>query len=139
MKPKPIIRHVPVTEGTPVLPFIVDAYVALRKARNIDAQACPVSGAEEAFYATNKAGKVVAVLSFFVSEPDTWTVNMGFVSKRYRRRGLYAVLWARLVAEARTRSIKTVLGYHKPGNTDILAFNAKVGRNLKYVCSEYTV
>lgn len=136
---KPTIKYVKATEGTPVLPFIVDAYVSLRRAGNIDPQACPVSGAEEAFYVANRAGKVVAVLSFFESEPLVWTVNMGFVAKQYRRRGLYAVLWARLVAEARTRSITAVLGYHKPGNTDILAFNAKVGRKLKYVCSEYTL
>lgn len=134
------IEYVPKIESTPVLPFVIDAYVKLRTAGNIEACDCPASGDEEAFYIVNRSKKVVASLSFFPSADGTFfTVNMGFVLKSYRKKGYYAALWARLTEEARTRGMKRIIGYHKPGNAAILAFNERVGRKIKYVCSEYLV
>lgn len=132
------IRFVAKIQGTPVLPYVIDAYVSLRQAGNIEACDAPASGDEEAFYIENRVGKIVAVLSFFISPSGNYfTVNMGFVNKGYRKRGLYGDLWKRLVEEGKTRGVKTIIGYHKPGNDKILAFNASVGRKIKYVCTEY--
>ena len=133
------IEHVDKIEGTPVLPFVIDAYVALRKAGNIESQDCPATGDEEAFYIENRLHKVVASLSFFKPNETSFTVNMGYVLKAYRKRGYYGDLWRRLVEEARARGIKTIIGYHKPGNAAILGFNEKVGRKIKYICSEFVV
>lgn len=132
------ILYVEKVHSTPVLPYIVDAYVSLRSAGNIEAMDAPVSGEEEAFYIVNRLGKIVAVLSFF-QEDKRITVNMGFVSKQYRKKGYYAALWERVVAEARKRDVLTIIGYHKPGNKAILAFNERVGRHIKYICSEYVL
>jgi L-amino acid N-acyltransferase YncA len=64
---------------------------------------------------------------------------MGFVQKAYRGRGRYQQLWNRLVEEAHKRGIRKIIGYHKPGNAAILKFNEKVGRRVKYICSEFAV
>jgi predicted GNAT family acetyltransferase len=133
------IEYVQKVHGTPVLPYIVDAYVSLRSAGNIEAMDAPVSGEEEAFYIVNRLGKIVAVLSFFQTDDNKCTINMGYVSKQYRKKGYYAALWERLVTEARKREIKAIIGYHKPGNKAILGFNERVGRRIKYICSEYTL
>lgn len=133
------IQYISKVEGTPILPFIIDSYTSLRQAGNIEACEAPVSGAEEAFYIENRQHKVVAVLSFWKSTDDAFTVNMGFVLKPYRKKGYYRALWEKLVEEGRKRGLKRIIGYHKPGNSAILAFNEKVGRTLKYVCSEFTL
>lgn len=133
------IEYVEKIQGTPVLPFIIDAYVSLREAGNIEAWDAPASGDEEAFYILNAKKKVVAVLSFFKSSDTGFTINMGFVLKPYRKRGYYVALWNRLVEEGRARGLKTITGYHKGGNTAILGFNEKVGRKIKYICSEFTL
>lgn len=133
------IEYVPRTHETCVIPFIIDAYTSLRRAGNIEAFDCPASGEEEAFYITNRKKKVVAVLSFFASSEKSFTVNMGFVLKAYRKKGHYAALWSRLVEEAQERGMTTIIGYHKPGNSAILAFNEKVGRKMKYICSHYPI
>src|ERR1035441_7474480 len=75
------ISYVQKIQGTPVLPFVIDAYVSLRQAGNIEACDCPASGDEEAFYIINNRKKVVAVLSFFKSGEGAFTVNMGYVLK----------------------------------------------------------
>ena len=129
------INYVSRIDGTKVLPFILEAYLALRKTGHIDALACPVTGREEAFYIETR-GRVVAVLSF-ARDDDSFVVNMGFVLPRYRKQGLYRRLWTRLVEEAKKRKLKAIVGYHAPGNTDILEFNKKLGRTVKYICSEY--
>lgn len=137
---KPIeIQYVEKIQGTPVLPFVIDSYVSLRAAGNIEANDAPASGDEEAFYITNRRKRVVAVLSFFKSGHDSFTVNMGFVLKEYRNRGYYGLLWNRLVEEARERELKRIIGYHKSTNAAILGFNEKAGRRIKYICSEYIV
>ena len=135
----PAIKYVPAIHGTLLLPFVIDAYVNLRQAGNIEACDCPASGLEEAFYIENQRHKLVAVLSFFKSGEGAFTVNMGFVLKPYRKRGYYRVLWNRLVEEGRERGMKKIVGYHKPGNDKILAFNERVGRKIKYICSEFTL
>jgi predicted GNAT family acetyltransferase len=135
----PKIDYVAKINCTPVMPFVIDAYVSLRQAGNIEACECPASGDEEAFYVRNRRGSIVAVLSFFKSGSSTMTVNMGFVLKRYRSRGYYGSLWDRLAAEGRERGLKSILGYHKPGNVAILGFNQRAGRTIKYVCSEFTL
>jgi GNAT superfamily N-acetyltransferase len=132
------IEYVQKIHGTPVLPYIIDAYVTLRKAGNIEAMDAPASGDEEAFFIQNRLKRIVGVCSFYQDETK-FVVNMGYVSKEYRKKGYYAALWERLVEEARKRNIKFIMGYHKPGNKAILAFNERVGRRIKYVCSEYTV
>lgn len=132
------ILYVHKINGTLVLPFVIDAYVSLRQAGNIEACDCPASGEEEAFYILNRRKRIVAVLSFFKSN-DSFTVNMGFILKPYRKRGYYGAPWIRLVEEARSRDLKRIIGYHKPGNAAILGFNEKVGRQIKYICSEYTL
>jgi GNAT superfamily N-acetyltransferase len=138
-KRTPNVEQVTAIQGTPVLPFIIDAYTALRRAGNIEPNDAPASGDEEAFYVTSR-GKVIAVLSFFESVPDVaFTINMGFVAPAHRRKGLYALLWARLVAEATERHLERIIGYHKPTNGAILGFNERAGRKIKYVCSEYTI
>ena len=131
------ISYVPKIQGTPVLPFVIDAYVSLRQAGNIEACDCPASGDEEAFYVLNRRKAVVAVLSFFKSGEGAFTVNMGYVLKSYRGRGYYEILWNRLVEEGRERELKKIIGYHKGGNAAILGFNEKVGRVIKYICSEF--
>jgi GNAT superfamily N-acetyltransferase len=136
MKP-PRIHFVSQINHTPVMPFVLDAYMTLRQVGNIEACDCPASGLEEAFYIVNRGGSIVAVLSFFLAKPGIFTVNMGFVSKRYRKRGYYEALWNRLVAEGRERGLKKIMGYHKPTNAAILGFNQRVGRVTKYVCSEF--
>jgi hypothetical protein len=133
------IEYVPKIEGTPVLPYVIDAYTSLRADGNIEACACPASGDEEAFYIRNNRKTVVAVLSFFKNRVNTITVNMGFVSARYRRRGYYRLLWKRLVEEATERGVKSIIGYHKPNNKAILAVNERLGRHIKYICSEFAV
>lgn len=139
MKRKPVvIEYTPKIGGTPVLPFVIDAYVSLRKDGNIEACDVPASGAEKAFYIRNK-DRVVAVLSFFEEEEGKFLINMGFVAKAYRRRGYYGLLWKRLVQEARELEVASIVSLHKPSNNAILAFNEKVGRRIKYVCSEYIV
>lgn len=130
------IEYIQKVQGTPVLPFIIDAYTSLRTAGNIEAMDAPASGDEEAFYILNRLGRVVAVLSFY-QEDTKITVNMGFVDKKYRKKGYYLALWNRIVAEARKRGVKSILGYHKPGNKAILTFNERVRRHIKYICSEY--
>ena len=130
------IQYVSRIDGTKVLPFIIDAYVALRKSGNIDAFDCPVSGKEESFYIENRRKRVVAVLSFFKEGAD-FVINMGFVDPAYRNRGMYRVLWNRLVEEGRSRNLDSILGYHKPGNDEILGVNKHFGRGVKYICSEY--
>jgi GNAT superfamily N-acetyltransferase len=131
------IEYVSRIDGTKALPFIIDAYTSLRKSGHIDELSCPVTGREEAFYLCNR-GKVVAVLSFY-RDDDSFVVNMGFVLPRYRKQGLYRMLWERLVAEARKRKLRCILGYHAPENSDILGFNNSLGRKVKYICSEYVV
>jgi predicted GNAT family acetyltransferase len=126
---------VPRIDGTKVLPFIIDAYVSLRKSGHIDPLSCPVTGREEAFYIEIR-GKVVATLSF-ARDDDSFVVNMGFVLPPYRKQGMYRELWERLVVEARKRKLKAIVGYHAPGNMDILEFNKHLGRKVKYICSEY--
>jgi len=133
------IKYVSKIQGSVVLPFVIDAYVSLRQVGNIEACDCPASGDEEAFYIENRRHKVVAVLSFFKSADDAFTINMGFVLKPYRKRGYYRALWERLVEEGRKRELKTIIGYHKPGNDKILAFNEHVGRAIKYICSEFVL
>jgi len=132
------IEYVQKVEGTLVLPFIIDAYTSLRAAGNIEPMDVPVSGSEEGFYILNRKGSVVAVLSYYTDDNHI-IINMGYVDRRYRKKGYYAALWERLVAEARKRGVKSIKGYHKPGNKAILSFNEKVGRKIKYVCSEYTL
>lgn len=134
------IRYVEKINGTPVLPYVIDAYISLRQAGNIEACDAPASGEEEAFYIENRLGKIVAVLSFFLSASGSFmTVNMGFVTKAYRKRGLYGDLWKRLVEESRGRKVKTIIGYHKASNAAILGVNERLGRKIKYICSEFTV
>ena len=129
------VEYVSRIDGTKVLPFIIDAYVSLRKSGHIDPLSCPVTGREEAFYLENR-GRVVACLSF-ARDDDSFVVNMGFVLPAHRKQGMYRTLWERLVVEARKRKLKAIVGYHAPGNTDILEFNKHLGRQTKYICSEY--
>jgi GNAT superfamily N-acetyltransferase len=131
------IEYIQKIEGTIVLPFVIDAYISLRQAGNIEACACPASGYEEALYILNRRKNIVAVLSFFKSKEGEFTVNMGFVLKPYRKRGYYGALWNRLVEEGRSRGLKRITGYHKPGNAALLGFNERVGRKIKYICSEF--
>lgn len=135
------IKYVSKIQGTVVLPFVIDAYVSLRQVGNIEAYDCPASGDEEAFYIENRRHKVVAVLSFFKTTEDasSFIINMGFVLKPYRKRGYYRALWERLIEEGRKRELKTIIGYHKPGNHNILAFNEHVGRAIKHICSEFVL
>jgi len=133
------ILYVPKIEGTSVLPFVIDAYTSLRAGGNIEACDAPATGDEEAFYILNRSKEIVAVLSFSKSTEREFTVNMGFVAASCRRRGYYAALWARLVEEAETRGIQRIMGYHKPANKKILAVNERLGRTIRYVCSEYNV
>lgn len=130
------IEYVSRIDGTNITPFLLEAYMALRKSGHVDPLACPFSGREEAFYICNRRKNIVAVLSFARSD-DSFIVNMGFVLPAYRKRGYYRLLWERLVEEARKRKLKAIAGYHYPGNTDILEFNKKLGRTVKYTCSEY--
>ncbi len=133
------IEYVPKIEGTLVLPYVIDAYVSLRSDGNIEACDCPASGSEEAFYIRNNRKSIVAVLSFFKSSESSITVNMGFVSKAYRKKGYYGALWFSLVDLASQRGVKKILGYHKPNNKAILSVNERLGRRVKYVCSEYVL
>lgn len=143
MKPtkQPTIEYVRQIDGTPAMPYVIDAYVSLRRAGNIEPWECPASGYEEAFYIVNRAKRVVAVLSFSESATSDGviTVNMGYVTKAYRKRGLYRLLWDRLVVEARKRKARAIGGFHKPGNAAILKFNDSVGRKTKYVYSEFVL
>jgi GNAT superfamily N-acetyltransferase len=134
-----LIKYVQEIQGTNVLPFVIDSYVALREAGHIEAYDAPASGEEEAFYITNRLNKIVAVLSFFKSSSNTYTINMGFVLKPYRKKGYYRALWNRLVEEAKNKGIRKIIGYHKSTNAGILAFNDKVGRKIKYICTEYEI
>jgi predicted GNAT family acetyltransferase len=132
------IEYISRVEGTIVLPFIVDAYVYLRKSGNIEEKDCPVSGEEEAFYILNTRKKIVAVLSFYEDSTDkNFVINMGYVLERYRKKGYYRTLWNKLVEEGNKRGLKSIIGIHKPGNSDILKVNKKLGRRIKYICSEF--
>ena len=134
----PKIEFVSKIQGTNVLPFVIDAYVALRKTGDIEPNDVPASGTEEAFYIKVR-GRIVSVLCFYESDEGEITVTMGFVLAPYRKRGHYSLLWSRLVQDSISRGVKSILGYHKPCNARILSFNDKVGRRIKFICSEYTV
>jgi predicted GNAT family acetyltransferase len=133
------IEYVEAINGTPVLPYIIDAYTSLREAGNIEPNDVPACGEEEAFYIRNRNKQIVAVLSFGVKSDNSIVVNMGFVSKRYRKRGYYLALWKRLVEEGQKRGCSHITGYHKPGNKAILGFNDRIGRKIKYICTEYVL
>ena len=58
MKRAAKIRYIGKIQGSPVLPYVIDAYVSLRQAGNIEACDAPASGEEEAFYIENRLGNL---------------------------------------------------------------------------------
>jgi ribosomal protein S18 acetylase RimI-like enzyme len=73
--------------------------------------------------------KVVGCLTWHGDETN-WTINLGYISPEYRRKGLYSKLHAALVEKARAARIPQITSIVKPTNDPIRASKLKEGYTL---------
>src|SRR6266702_4781962 len=119
------IKYVAEIEGSPVVQYVANAWCQLMKEGHWDRTSVLISGGLSCVYAVENK-KVVGCLTWH-GDDSNWTINLGYISPEYRRKGLYSKLHAALLEKARAAHVPQITSIVKPTNEPIRASKTKEG------------
>jgi GNAT superfamily N-acetyltransferase len=122
------LKYVPEIEGSPVVQYVGNAWCQLMQAGLWDRTSVLISGGLSCVYATENK-KIVGCLTWH-GDSENWTINLGYVSPEYRRKGVYTKLHDDLIVRAKAAGVKQVTSIVKPGNAPIIDSKDKAGYTL---------
>ena len=111
------IKYVAQIEGSPVVPYVARAWLALMKDGQWDSNSVLVSPELQCVFALD-GRRVVGCLTFHIEDAEA-VVNIAYTSPDYRGRGVYKAMHERFVQEAKAQSARYVLNICYPSNTGI--------------------
>lgn len=119
------IHYVKRIEGTPVVSFVAEAWVALMKNGQWDKNSVLVGSELQCVFAT--VGKrTVGCLTFHIDGQYS-TVNIAYVSPAFRGKGTYAKMHERYVELSKQQGATSILNICYPTNEGIQATCKKLG------------
>jgi len=124
--------------NTPVVDYYFRAMIELTD-KGHNHQSVSFSYDQQAIVAEHK-GRIVGVLLYDIQEwGNSLLVVLGYVSKGYRKQGIYSELWKRAVAIAKAAGLGKIQGGTHHTNKAMQKVMAKQGRVKTMVLYEYAV
>ena len=82
---------------------------------------------------------VLGALLWTPQDDGSWWTELGFVEPRYRKQGVYRLLWEACVYKAQLKNVRSIQGGVAIGNAPMHATCEKLGRRPTYTVYDYEV
>jgi len=130
-KKKIVVKHIDAAKNTQVIKTaFLEAVPDMIEIGAVGGMWSPIRGDQACFYVEDK-GKVVGILQYFFDEDDDsgW-VQLGWVNKAYRGRGIYKAMWKKFEKATLKHGGKKVCGLVVHGNEPMEKAAAAMGRKI---------
>lgn len=131
-KKKIVVKHVDAAKNTQVIKTaFLEAVPEMIEIGAVGGMWSPIRGDQPAFYVEDKEGRVIGLLQYFFDEDDDsgW-VNLGWVKKEYRGKGIYRAMWNKFEKATLKHGGKKVCGLVVAGNEPMEKAAAAMGRKI---------